>query len=59
MKPSIVAKLEALKERYEEIQAHLADADVIADQNKFRALSKEYAQLTDVAKCFEAADHSG
>ncbi|MEM8028416.1 PCRF domain-containing protein, partial [Morganella morganii] len=54
MKPSIVAKLEALKERYEEIQAHLADADVIADQNKFRALSKEYAQLTDVAKCFEA-----
>ena len=40
MKPSIVAKLEALKERYEEIQAHLADADVIADQNKFRALSK-------------------
>ncbi|MEM7872738.1 peptide chain release factor 1 [Morganella morganii] len=53
MKPSIVAKLEALKERYEEIQAHLADADVIADQNKFRALSKEYAQLTDVAKCFE------
>ncbi|GAA0331426.1 peptide chain release factor 1 [Morganella psychrotolerans] len=53
MKPSIVAKLEALKERFEEIQAHLADADVIADQNKFRALSKEYAQLSDVAKCFE------
>ncbi|MDR2990250.1 MAG: peptide chain release factor 1, partial [Providencia alcalifaciens] len=45
MKPSIVAKLEALQERYEEIEAHLADAGVIADQDRFRALSKEYAQL--------------
>lgn len=53
MKPSIVAKLEALQERYEEIQAHLADAGVIADQGRC-ALSKEYAQLTDVAKCFTA-----
>lgn len=52
MKPSIVAKLEALQERYEEIEAHLADADVIADQDRFRALSKEYSQLSDVAKCF-------
>lgn len=52
MKPSIIAKLEALQERYEEIQAHLSDASVIADQDRFRALSKEYAQLTDVTKCF-------
>lgn len=52
MKPSIVAKLEALQERYEEIEAHLADAGVIADQDRFRALSKEYSQLSDVAKCF-------
>lgn len=54
MKPSIVAKLEALQERYEEIEAHLADAGVIADQDRFRALSKEYSQLSDVAKCFTA-----
>lgn len=54
MKPSIVAKLEALHERFEEIQAHLAEASVIADQDKFRALSKEYAQLSDVVKCFKA-----
>lgn len=32
----------------------LADAGVIADQDRFRALSKEYAQLSDVAKCFSA-----
>ncbi|AKJ42437.1 peptide chain release factor 1 [Pragia fontium] len=52
MKPSIVAKLEALQERHEEVQAHLGDASVIADQDRFRALSKEYAQLGDVTDCF-------
>lgn len=53
MKPSIIIKLEALKERYEEVQAYLGDASVIADQDRFRLLSKEYAQLSDVVKCFE------
>ncbi|MBK5072748.1 peptide chain release factor 1 [Budviciaceae bacterium CWB-B4] len=52
MKPSIVAKLEALQERHEEVQAHLGDASVIADQDRFRALSREYAQLEDVTNCF-------
>lgn len=52
MKPSIVAKLEALQERHEEVQAHLGDAGVIADQTRFRALSREYAQLSDVILCF-------
>ncbi|MGL4958990.1 MAG: peptide chain release factor 1, partial [Plesiomonas sp.] len=48
MKPSIVAKLEALLERHEEVQAMLGEPSIITDQNRFRALSKEYAQLTDV-----------
>lgn len=52
MKPSIVAKLEALQERYEEIQALLSEAEVIASQERFRSLSKEYSQLTDVTACF-------
>jgi peptide chain release factor 1 len=43
MKPSIVAKLEALYERHEEVQALLGDAATIADQDRFRALSREYA----------------
>ncbi|QIQ22106.1 peptide chain release factor 1 [Zophobihabitans entericus] len=54
MKPSIIAKLETLKERYEEVQALLSDPATISDQDRFRALSKEYSQLTDVVKCFEA-----
>ncbi len=53
MKPSIVAKLEALLERHEEVQALLGDASIIADQERFRALSREYAQLTDVTRCFK------
>ncbi|QKJ86957.1 Peptide chain release factor 1 [Paramixta manurensis] len=52
MKTSIVAKLEALQERHEEVEAMLGDAGVIADQERFRALSREYAQLTDVSQCF-------
>ncbi|OON41300.1 peptide chain release factor 1 [Izhakiella australiensis] len=52
MKASIVAKLEALQERHEEVEAMLGDAGVIADQERFRALSREYAQLTDVTSCF-------
>src|SRR5699024_7301417 len=53
MKPSIIAKLEALQERYEEVQALLGNAEVIADQNRFRSLSKEFAQLIDVVQCFQ------
>jgi peptide chain release factor 1 len=54
MKASILIKLETLVERYEEVQHLLGDPDVIGDQNKFRALSKEYSQLEEVTKCFQA-----
>jgi len=54
MKPSILIKLETLVERYEEVQYLLGDPDVIGDQNRFRALSKEYSQLEEVTTCFQA-----
>lgn len=54
MKASIITKLETLVERYEEVQHLLGDPDVIGDQNKFRALSKEYSQLEEVTKCFQS-----
>ncbi len=53
MKPSIIGKLESLQERYEEIQLHLNDASIIADQDRFRLLSREYAQLSEVTGCFQ------
>mgnify|MGYP003326050572 CR=1 FL=1 len=48
MKSSILAKLELLKERYEEVGALLSDSEIISDQDKFRPLSKEYAELEPV-----------
>ena len=54
MKESVIRKLEGLLERNDEVTALLGDASVIADQDKFRALSKEFAQLEDVVKSFKA-----
>ncbi|MCK6265415.1 peptide chain release factor 1 [Vibrio sp. ZSDE26] len=54
MKASILVKLETLVERYEEVQHLLGDPDVIGNQDKFRALSREYSQLEEVTQCFQA-----
>lgn len=54
MKASILVKLESLVERYEEVQYLLGDPAVIGDQDKFRTLSKEYSQLEEITKCFQA-----
>ncbi|MFO6422894.1 peptide chain release factor 1 [Motilimonas sp. KMU-193] len=54
MKPSIISKLEGLKERYEEVQALMSEPDVISNQEQFRALNKEYSQLETVVNCFDA-----
>lgn len=52
MKDSILRKLETLSERHEEVGHLLGEPDVLADQNKFRELSKEYSQLEEVVNCF-------
>jgi len=52
MKASILSKLELLSARHEEIAGLLSELEIINDQNRFRALSMEYAQLEDVVKAF-------
>ena len=54
MKSSILAKLDHLAERYEEVGALLSDPEIIGDQNKYRELSKEYAELEPVVKCYQS-----
>jgi len=49
MTPSIRSKLEATVERHEELALLLSQADVLADNTRFRELSREYAQLQPVA----------
>jgi peptide chain release factor 1 len=52
VKTSIQHKLDNLSQRFEEITALLAEPGVQNDQNRFRALSREYAQLEPLVKCF-------
>ncbi len=52
MKQSIVEKLQRLVTRQEKIGGMLSDPEVIADQDKFRDLSREYSRLEPVAKLF-------
>src|SRR3546814_11859758 len=49
MLPTLRRKLEALAERRDELERLLADPDVAADQDRFRAFSREFAQLEPVA----------
>jgi peptide chain release factor 1 len=53
MKPSIQSRLEQLKERFEEVSALLSDQGTIANQDRFRDLSKEYAEIEPIVHCFE------
>ncbi|PSJ45499.1 peptide chain release factor 1 [Zobellella taiwanensis] len=52
MNESILKKLEGLQERYQEVQALLGEASVINNQEQYRALTREYAQLEGVVGCF-------
>ena len=49
MTPTLRRKLEALAERREELERLLADPGVIGDGDRFRAFSREFAQLEPVA----------
>ena len=53
MKESIKNKLANLQDRYEEIAALLSDAEVISNQDRFRTLSKEFAEIEPVVKAFD------
>ncbi|MGH8549788.1 MAG: peptide chain release factor 1 [Methylococcales bacterium] len=52
MKGSIQNKLEDLAERHQEIAVLLAVPEIQNNQNRFRALSREYVQLDPVINCF-------
>lgn len=52
MKASILHKLQGLDERCEELSALLGDAETIANQEKFRAYSREFAEIEPIARGF-------
>jgi peptide chain release factor 1 len=53
MTPNIRRKLSELKDRYQEVALLMADPQIISDNARFRALSREYSGLEDAVKTFE------
>ena len=54
MKASLRSKLDALADRHREVTALLADPEVIGQGDRFRDLSREYADLEPLVRCFTA-----
>ncbi len=52
LNPSLVRKLQDLSERLVELDALLADPQVIADQARFRNLSREHAEIGPIVRLF-------
>jgi len=52
MKKTLITKLESLSERREELDGLLAAPEVISDQDKFRSLAQERAEIDPVVECF-------
>ena len=52
---TMMVKLESLQDRFEEVAALLSDAEIMADRERFTALSKEYAEIEPVVGCFQKA----
>lgn len=53
MKTSLFKKLKTLSFRYSEIDKLLSDPNVMSDQNYYKELGKEYAQLEPMVKYFQ------
>lgn len=53
LKPTLELKLEKLSERQQEIHGLLSESGVTKNQNHFRDLSKEVAEINPIVECFQ------
>lgn len=53
MSKSLIPKLEAIKQRYNEVADLIIQPDVISDQKKYGQLNKEYSDLGKIVKVFD------
>ena len=58
MKESIRTKLEILHERQQELNALVAEPDVMNDQNQYRSLSIELADITPIVNAWQNYQHT-
>jgi len=54
MREAVQARLQAMRERHEEIERLLADPAIVSDPQRFRELSQEYAQTHELVSEFDA-----
>lgn len=47
-------KLDAMENRYRSLEDQLSDPSIIADQNKWRALSKEHSELGEIVNLYRS-----
>ena len=53
MKPTLRSKLDSLVGRLQDVNAQLAAEDATRDMDQFRRLSREHAELTEIAALYE------
>ncbi len=53
MSKSLIPKLEAIKQRYNEVADLIIQPDVITDQKKYSQLNKEYSDLGKIVKVYD------
>ena len=50
---TLKSKLEGIEDRVRELELLLSDPGIIGDQTKFRALSREHAELDPLVRCYQ------
>ncbi len=50
---TLKSKLEGIEDRVRELELLLSDPGIIGDQSKFRALSREHAELDPLVRCYQ------
>ncbi|PSR04030.1 MAG: peptide chain release factor 1 [Bacteroidetes bacterium SW_11_45_7] len=53
MAQDLIARLEGIRERYEEVGKQLSDPEVVSDQEKATELGKEYKELKKIVQAYE------
>lgn len=53
MPKKLIPKLEAIKQRYDEVADLIIQPDVISDQKRYSSLNKEYSDLGKIVKVFD------
>ena len=53
MSKSLIPKLQAIKQRYNEVADLIIQPDVISDQKRYGQLNKEYSDLGKIVRVFD------